>query len=124
MHRRRSSILSVKRAATLIALLGLMLSVAVGGIAPTREAAAGSNGQQIQVNWCYATSITFKGYNQYGQWSVRTFPTYNGTTKTNGWWWVGDVTIISHQWWGDGYKTINVPRSQWWSDWTITNGCT
>lgn len=113
-----------KKTVIIFCILSLLL-VALGFVW-TGRAAAGSNGQQLTVNaGCLWNSVTVTGRNHAGTiatWrrtNTSLVPCYPSTVSTNGWWWVGNVTItvrggVS----GNRVKVCyaNVPKTQP-SDW-------
>lgn len=98
MHTRRKqwsrSLLGIMAALLLTTMLG------VEAVSRPLAAHAGTNGQQLQVTCSQAASIVVIGVNENGQEVTQSFypDTSGGTTfTTNGWWWVGPVTIL---WYG------------------------
>lgn len=96
----------------LLVLMGLFASLST-----VKSAAAGSNGQQLEIGvGCTWGSVTVTGRNQRGQtvkWSAinsSMIPCTRMTVKTSGWWWVGPVTIVRTN--PTRVCNVNVPQTQ------------
>jgi len=108
---------------TVSAFLVIVLFVTAVFIAvPTQTVYAGSKGQQLELKSNPSTTFTVTGNNQRGETVTKSFRTaMSGTVKTNGYWWVGPVTVTVIGL-GGLYKTCyaNVPLSQRSDYYTIT----
>lgn len=104
-------------------LVAVLLSLGISGIAPANDAAAGSNGQQIKVTNCSTCWLTFSGRNQNGDWTTvsRAVPGWTSDYSLSAYWWVGDVSIHMTAYNLDKTITVNVPKSQRWSDWVTVS---
>ena len=83
-------------------------------------ALAGSNGQQLEPNTWNPRYMCNTGPNQNNTVISACFAVYHDT-KINGWWWKGqqNVTFYDGSWnWmlNDHSSNVNVPTSQWWSN--------
>lgn len=97
-----------------VMLLGLLF-----GMTSVKPAAAGSNGQQLKISvGCDWSSVTVTGKNQNGQ--TKTWKAVNNwkpweckypTVYTTGYWWVGEVKIVRHNYYKECKATV--PKSQW-----------
>ncbi len=88
-----------------------------------RPVLAGTNGQQLRINVCYAQSIRIIGSNQNGQRqdiSYNTNPDKCVTIETTKWWWKGTLRITvnypdtTYQYVGT-IVPINQKDSDWWN---------
>ncbi len=107
----------------------LLAAILLIGILPG-AAFAGSNGQQVSINfscaptdWGSLKEVTVQGTNQNG-----VLTTWKSSTRwcnigTNGWWWVGSANVTVKYWsfWGNQQvsKYTNVPKSQLSNWWTV-----
>jgi len=85
---------------------------------------AGSNGQQLIINVCGASSLTIQGFNASGKFVGVSFPSNSGACvaqKISGWWWK-DSTHVTAYYPGGRQNTIffSVPTRQA-SDWVSVN---
>ena len=111
-----------------VVLLGFASSI----MQPTQVVQAGGNGQQLEIKNIMArgAKVTVTGRNQNGHtvtwtgWTPGSPSQISGpqgeTVATNGWWWVGNVTIRVY--WpsstNQAYSCYKyVTPSQWWSNW-------
>jgi len=101
----------------LAALAAVVVSLALFAPGTANDASAGSNGQQLEVYQCYASSIKIVGKNQNNVTATYTITNSSKTGCSNhpisGWWWKGSVTLTSAFANGTKWtKTVNVPVSQ------------
>ena len=101
----------------LATLAAVVVSLAVLAPGSANDASAGSNGQQLEVYQCYASSIKIVGKNQNNVTTTYTISNSSktgcSTHKTTNWWWKGSVVLTSTLGNGSKFtKTVTVPVSQ------------
>ncbi len=92
-------------------------------IIPTNNANAGSNGQQVTINICYAKDFTIGGYNQNNEliYRVESGDPYGCVSRSvANFWWIGEITITAN--FHDGTsetQRVTIPKEG--SDWIIVD---
>ncbi len=98
-----------------VAILLFIALAAITLVAP-QPAAAGTNGQMVEVVASRAafTNVSVSGFNQNGHWVTWRWSGFSGNVVTWNWWWKGNVVIDarleSGQWVRCG---VNVPVWYW-----------
>lgn len=92
-----------------VTLLALMLVSSLALVPSSREAMAGSNGQQVVFSCGGLTSASISGENQAGRQVTWWGNAYAGSVVTSGWWFRGWVAIRYNTTWGSGYKSAWIP---------------